>query len=231
MDINKIKVVLVAGGVGKRMGKEVPKQFLVINGKPIIIHTIQRFLEVFPAENLIVTIKENQFSQWNSFLNEFKIKGLHTTYGGEHRTDSVRNGLKAVKENDPQFSGYVLIHDAVRPFISKSFLQNFISQLLTNHKALITACPVKNSLRKITENGTIAVNREEFWEVQTPQGFLFSEIYEAYSQTQKNFSDDASLYESYFSNPVVIAEYIPENIKITTIIDLILAEYLFKNGF
>lgn len=230
MNENKIKVIIVAGGIGKRMGKNIAKQFLPLHDKPIIIHTLLRFLQIVTPENIIVCVKDNHITKLQQLLQEFQIPNVHITPGGEHRTDSVRNGLQYLYNFCSEFSGYVLIHDAVRPFVKKDFLEKFVSQLLQVH-ALITTCPVKNSLRKITENGTIAVNREEYLEVQTPQGFLFKEIYEAYSHTKQIFFDDASLYENYFKKPVHSIEYIPENIKITTVVDLVLAEYLVKNGF
>lgn len=230
MNFDNIRIIIVAGGIGKRMGKNIAKQFLPVNQKPIIIHTLQRFLEVFPAKNITVAIKEEQIEKFNTLLQEYHIQDIQIAFGGEHRTDSVRNGLQTIKNNEPNFSGYVLIHDAVRPFVSKNFLEQFTSKLL-EVKTLITTCPIKNSLRKITENGTHAVNRDEYLEVQTPQGFLFSEIYEAYSKTSQIYSDDASLYENYFKKPVYHINYIPENIKITTLVDLILADYLSKNGF
>ncbi len=230
MIFENIKVIIVAGGVGKRMGKNIPKQFLPINQKPIIIHTLQRFLEVCDPKDIVITIKENQLSKLISLLEEYDIQGIKIAYGGEYRTDSVRNGLQLIQNTELNYSGFVLIHDAVRPFISKSFLEQFIIKLRESQN-LITTCPIKSSLRKITENGTQVVNREEFLEVQTPQGFLFSDIYEAYINCNQNFTDDASLYESYFQKPVNSIEYIPENIKITTIVDLVLADYLSKNGF
>ncbi len=230
MIFDNIKVIIVAGGVGKRMGKNIAKQFLLINQKPIIIHTIQRFLEVCNPKDIVITVKEEQLSKLNSLLQEYDIQGIKIAYGGEHRTDSVRNGLQAIQNTEPNYSGLVLIHDAVRPFVSKEFLEKFIFKLKESQN-LITTCPVKNSLRKITEKGTHVVDRADYLEVQTPQGFLFSDIYEAYIHTSQNFTDDASLYESYFQKPVYHINYIPENIKITTIIDLILADYLSKNGF
>lgn len=227
---SSVKVIIVAGGIGKRMGKNIAKQFLPINQKPIIIHTLSRFLEIVQPENIIVCIKEDQQNQLYQLLNEFGIHGIQTALGGEHRTDSVRNGLQAIKNLTPDFDGYVLIHDSVRPFVKKEFLEKFISEL-SEKKALVTTCSIKNSLRKITDNGTLSVNREEYLEVQTPQGFLFSEIYEAYTHVSQHFFDDASLYEHYFHKPVFTINYIPENIKITTIVDLILADYLAKNEF
>lgn len=224
------KLVIVSGGMGKRMGKNVPKQFLTVNRKPIIIHTIERFLEVLAPSNITVVIKEDQVPQLNAFFQEYSIHGVQIAFGGQHRTDSVRNGLQAIKNLEPQFSGYVLIHDAVRPFVKKEFLEQFIKKLYEKQN-LITTCPVKNSLRKITENGTQVVNREEYLEVQTPQGFLFPEIYEAYINSSQTFFDDASLYEHYYQKPVFNIDYIPENIKITTVIDLILADYLSQAGF
>ncbi|GIV44058.1 MAG: 2-C-methyl-D-erythritol 4-phosphate cytidylyltransferase [Bacteroidia bacterium] len=227
---SNIKLVIVSGGMGKRMGKNIPKQFLSINRKPIIIHTIERFLEIFPPSNIIIVIKENQIPQLNTFLQEYNIHGISIALGGEHRTDSVRNGLQTIKNQDSQFSGYVLIHDAVRPFVKKDFLEQFIKKLYEKQN-LITTCPVKNSLRRITEKGTQVVNREEYLEVQTPQGFLFQEIYEAYINSSQTFFDDASLYEHYYQKPVYNIDYIPENIKITTVVDLILADYLSQAGF
>ncbi len=230
MNLNNFKVIIVAGGSGKRMGKDIPKQFLTIHQKPIIIHTLQRFLQVFEPHNMIICIKENHKPKLEALLQEYNLQGITFVNGGEHRTDSVRNGLKAIHQLEPNFMGYVLIHDAVRPFVSVDFLKQFLSEL-TKKNPLIAVCPVKNSLRKITENGTEAVNREHYLEVQTPQGFLFPEIYEAYQNTSQLFSDDASLYENYFHKPIYTIQYIPENIKITTIVDLILADYLVKNGY
>ncbi len=230
MQKQNIKAIIVAGGVGKRMGKTIPKQFLIINQKPIIIHTLHRFLEVLLPHRIVVSIKEEQKDKLLSLFQDFGISSVHIVNGGETRTDSVRNGLMAIYNTEPNFRGFVLIHDAVRPFVSKMFLEQFIKEL-TVKNSLITVCPIKNSLRRITNKGTEVVNREEFLEVQTPQGFLFQEIYEAYLRTNSKFTDDASLYEFYYQKSVHTIEYLPENIKITTLVDLVLADYLSKNGF
>jgi 2-C-methyl-D-erythritol 4-phosphate cytidylyltransferase len=230
MQSNLFKVIIVAGGVGKRVGKDVPKQFLPINNHPILIHTLKKFLPIFSPEHIVLCIKNEQVPKLYQILSEFQIQGIQITNGGEHRTDSVRNGLQYIHQICPNYEGFVLIHDAVRPFVSTSFLQEF-TNTLQEKKALVTVCPIKNSIRKKEGDFSYAVNREDYWEVQTPQGFLFSEIYEAYAHTNQLFSDDASLYENYFKKPVSIIEYIPENIKITTVIDLILADYLAKNGY
>lgn len=228
---NEFRVIIVAGGVGKRMGKNIPKQFLLLRDKPIIIHTVERFLQLFAPSQILLAIRQDGEAQLRKILAKHEMPSFSITYGGEHRTDTVFNSLNFIAQNEPNFDGFVIIHDAVRPFISAAFLQAFCKELKAK-QSLITVTEPKNSLRQKTPDGkSIPVLREEYYEVHTPQGFRFRPLLEAYSKAQHPYTDDASLYQEITQMPVETIPFIYENIKITTIADLATAEYLILNGF
>lgn len=228
---NEFRVIIVAGGVGKRMGKNIPKQFLLLRDKPIIVHTLERFLQVFDPSQILLAIRQDCEAQMRKILTQHELPTFTITYGGEHRTDTVFNALNFIAQNEPHFDGFVIIHDAVRPFITASFLQTFCKELKEKN-ALITVAEPKNSLRHKTKDGkSVPVLREEYFEVHTPQGFRFRALLDAYFKSQHPYTDDASLYQELTQQPVEVLPFIHENIKITTIADLATAEYLILNGY
>jgi 2-C-methyl-D-erythritol 4-phosphate cytidylyltransferase len=214
-------VIIVAGGSGKRMGTETPKQFLLLKSKPILMHTIARFYEFDTSIEIVVVLPKKHISTWRQLCthHNFDIKHI-IVEGGSERFYSVKNGLDVINH-----TGIVAIHDGVRPLVSKeTIIRCFNKAEVTG--AAIPVMPVVESLRRLDGEKSFSVNRSEYVTVQTPQCFNIELIKKAYQQNfSTTFTDDASVVEK-LGPSVSLVEGNIENIKITTPQDLILAENL-----
>lgn len=216
--------LIVAGGSGSRMNADVPKQFLLLNEKPVLMHTIERFHEFDNAMEIIVVLPETQFSLWENLCHEYKFSIRHQLVaGGSVRFESVKNGLSKI-----QGDGIVAIHDGVRPLVSFETIDHCFEVARLKGNA-IPVMPVIESLRMIDGENSKAVDRSSFVTIQTPQVFSVSEIKTAYNQPfSEVFTDDASVLEAAGS-AINLVEGNIENIKITHPADLIFADMLIKN--
>ncbi len=217
-------VVIVAGGKGLRMGTNVPKQFLPINGLPVLMRTIVRFKEYSIDSKIIVVLPKEQHEQWYEMCKNHNFTSVDAVAaGGETRFHSVKNGLSLIPDDE---DGVVAIHDGVRPFPSIEVISNCFEAARTA-KAVIPVVPVMDTLRHIEEgNVTRTVPRTDYLLVQTPQTFDIQLLKKAYQQQyNENFTDDASVVES-FGQPVTLVDGNRENIKITTPYDLRIAKVL-----
>jgi 2-C-methyl-D-erythritol 4-phosphate cytidylyltransferase len=214
-------VVIVAGGSGKRMGAEVPKQFLELAGRPVLMHTIERFKAFSEAIEIITVLPENQLLHWRELQEKYSFKIPQTLVkGGAHRFFSVRNGLKFV--NVP---GLVAIHDGVRPFVSIEKIKNCFETAEKHGNAIPTISPI-DSLRILTEKGSTPVSRFNVKQIQTPQVFNAALIKKAYLQEySQNFTDDATVLEA-MGEKINMIEGNRENIKITNPEDLLISKAL-----
>jgi len=218
-------VIIVAAGSGKRMKSQIPKQFLTIAGTPILMHTIKRFWNYDNNINIVVVLAENQIKKWKKLCREYKFNIKHIIRkGGETRFESVKNGLRGIKDGC-----LVAIHDGVRPLVNRSTIERCFSAAY-EYPAVIPVIPVNDSLREIiNESKSIAVNREKYVIVQTPQVFQSKVIKKSYKKKfNPIFTDDATVVE-HSGYPIKMVDGNIENIKITTKVDLIVAEALFKN--
>jgi 2-C-methyl-D-erythritol 4-phosphate cytidylyltransferase len=218
----QLYVVIVAGGSGKRMGAEMPKQFLELVGKPVLMHTIERFKLYNEAIEIITVLPENQLRYWYELQKKYSFTVPQTLVkGGSTRFYSVRNGLKFV--NVP---GLVAIHDGVRPFVSI----DTIKRCFETAEKLGNAIPVispSDSLRMLTDQGSVPVDRRQMRLIQTPQVFSSSLIKEAYKQSYRpEFTDDATVLEIN-GGKINLVEGNRENIKITNPEDLLISKALF----
>lgn len=215
-------VLIVAGGKGLRMGKELPKQFLLIGGKPILMHTIGQFYRYDKTVTIILVLPEDHQNYWKSLcvLHNFTVPHQIAT-GGETRFYSVKNGLANVLD-----SSLVAVHDGVRPFISQQVITTCFEEA-EKTGAVIPVLPMTDSVRKYNGAESYAVNRADYCTVQTPQVFRSDLLKAAYSQPfSEIFTDDASVVEAYGSTVCLIPGN-PENIKITTPLDLLVGELLY----
>ena len=211
--------LIVAGGKGLRMNPNIPKQFLLLKGTPILMHTLQNFSHL---DEIILVLPKYQISFWEKLCTTHNFTIPHTiTEGGKTRFHSVRNGLDRVDNNS-----IVAIHDGVRPLVSKNLINNLISEVKEGVGG-IPVVPIKDSIRKVDKEISTHVDRTNLYNVQTPQCFLSSEIKNAYSQEySEKFTDDASVFESNGGNiKTIIGE--EKNLKITTKEDLKIASILF----
>ena len=211
-------IIIVAGGKGLRMGAEIPKQFLILNDKPVLMHTIDAFYNYDPSIKIILVLPEEQQDYWTELCEKFDFKINHQTVsGGETRFHSVRNGLSIAPEKDV----IIGIHDGVRPLVSKDVISRCFDKAAEKGVAF-PVVPVVETLRKKTGTGSIIVNRADYCLVQTPQVFNSEIIKKAYQQDfSDKFTDDVSVVESLNEYPIYEVEGASENIKITTPIDLI----------
>ena len=213
-------IIIVAGGKGLRMGGEIPKQFLPIGGKPVLMRTLERFREYSKDLQIILVLPEAQQDYWHQLCEKYHFNVDYTlANGGETRFHSVQNGLAKVPE-DAQ--GVVGVHDGVRPFVAIDVIRACYETARTK-KAVIPVTPVVETLRHINE-GTKA--RADYRLVQTPQCFDIQLLKDANRQPYNDgFTDDASVVEA-FGFDITLVEGNRENIKITTPFDLKIAETL-----
>ena len=201
------------------MGHEVPKQFLPLQDKAILLHTLERFAQAIPDIKFVLVLPEDQLDLWNDIARPTKFTDISIALGGAERTDSVISGLSLVREGT-----LVGIHDAVRPLVSIETIKNCFKSAEENGNA-IPVIPLTNSLRKIDGDQSKAVDRANYVSVQTPQCFRSELIKRAYQGISGVFTDDASVLES-LGEKIKLVEGNQENIKITTPLDLKLAEQL-----
>lgn len=215
--------IIVAGGSGKRMGKDIPKQFIEVAGKPILMHTIKRFVEADTTIQLILVLPDNQHEYWNELIKKYNFTIKHKlTRGGDERFYSVLNGLQNVPLNS-----IVAIHDGVRPLVSAKTIIDCFSTA-EEKGAVIPVISATESIRKVDGDKNSAVNRSDYFMVQTPQVFKSEILIEAYKQVyNSSFTDDASVVEK-FGHSIHLVEGNVENIKITRPVDLKIAEVLLK---
>ena len=207
-------VLIVAGGKGLRMGSDLPKQFLPIGGKPVLMHTIEAFHHFDRTMKIILVLPQEQQTYWQELCAKHSFVIEHTVVdGGETRFHSVKNGLACVN------SGLVGVHDGVRPFVSPEVIKRCY-ELAAIKKAVIPVIDVVETVRHITETGSETVSRNDYKLVQTPQVFDAELLKQAYAQEYTPFfTDDASVVEA-MGVSVCLEEGNRENIKITTPFDL-----------
>ena len=217
-------VIIVAGGKGLRMGADVPKQFLPLGGKPVLMRTMECFYRFDAQLQMVLVLPRDQQTYWRELCrtHNFNLPYLLAD-GGTTRFESVRNGL-ALIPNDAQ--GVVAVHDGVRPMVSAEVVERCFG-VAQQAKAVIPVMPVVETLRQVMPDGTSqTVNRDAYRQVQTPQTFDLQLLKRAYQQPyQSDFTDDASVVEA-LGMQITMVEGNKENIKITTPFDLEVCERL-----
>lgn len=216
--------LIVAGGNGKRMNNALPKQFIELEGKPILLHTIQKFLDFAPDISLVVVLPMDSINEFKlRYFQQNETNRVSFVVGGDTRFHSVQNGLMSIHDE-----GVVFIHDGVRPFVSTPVLERCL-KTATECGNAVPYIDLKDSIRKRNEQGNIAVSRNEYKAIQTPQTFDISAIKNAFQQDYNEaFTDEASVFEAA-GHPIYLVEGNEENIKITTPQDLAIATYLLQH--
>lgn len=215
--------VIVAGGKGVRMGSAVPKQFLPLNGQPILYHTLKAFMDAYADMHLVLVLPQDQLSYAQMVLQSFPDRiDITIVAGGETRYHSVQNGLKVVEADS-----VVFVHDGVRPLVTPALIQQCYEQTVEKGSA-IPAIPVADSMRIIEDEDSRPIDREQMRIIQTPQTFRSEIILPAFEQEhQPSFTDEATVVEAY-GDVVYLTEGERSNIKVTTPEDIIVAEALLK---
>lgn len=223
MKNSKETIIITAGGIGKRMNSTIPKQFLELNGTPILMHSIQRFHDYNSDIQILITLPSDWIPFWKELCQKHDFNIEHQLVdGGIERYDSIKNALSLS-------NGEVIgVHDGVRPLVSTETISRCFSGV-KDKKACIPFLPMKESIRKIEKNQSSALIRSEYVTVQTPQCFERELLINAYKQPfHEGITDDASLVEE-FGEEIQLIEGNEENIKITSKTDLLIAESLVQS--
>lgn len=216
-------VIIVAGGSGTRMGAALPKQFLLLDGQPVLARTINRFAEALPDAAIVVVLPAAHLDFWNDFAARFTVARHTTVAGGAERSDSVRNGLAAL----PEEVRIIAVQDGVRPLVSPELIRRAAACAERHGTAIPVIAPV-DSLRRITETGSAPADRSQLRIVQTPQVFDAALLRRAYAAAEgMRFTDDAQVVE-HLGVAITLCEGERANIKITAPEDLIVAEAILE---
>jgi 2-C-methyl-D-erythritol 4-phosphate cytidylyltransferase len=219
----KVSAIIPAAGMGIRMGSNVPKQFLLLDGKPILHHTLSVLDQCSVVNEIILVVSENEIEKVQQQIQSPHPKVTKIIAGGKERQDSVYNGLQSLDSN----TDIVVVHDGVRPFVSVDLIRETV-EAASDFGAAITAIPVSDTIKKVNAEGLVerTVDRKGLWRVQTPQTFQVSLLREAFTKAQDdNFygTDEGSLIE-YLGREVKVVSGSEFNIKITRSEDLVLGE-------
>lgn len=219
----KHHLIIVAGGTGTRMAQPVAKQFLMLEGLPLMWWTLQRFHAALDDLNVVLVLHESLMDEFSELERIHGSAGVHQVVaGGAERWHSVANGLAALPD-----SGVVGIHDAVRPFVAEATIRRCFEHAAQTGSA-VPVVPVKDSIREVNGAASHALVRDQLRAVQTPQCFDIATLKKAYSSGFRNaFTDDASVYE-FAGHAVQLVEGDLENIKVTTPEDLFVAQAFLK---
>ena len=215
--------IIVAGGSGTRMGADRPKQFLLLRGEPVLLHTLRRFADpALAVREIVLVLPADQVDIWQGLCAQFSVDIPHRLVtGGATRWASVKAGLAALKEHH---EGLVAVHDGVRPLVSRQVVERTYAAAAT-HAAAAAAVMPKDSVRLVSQHGSAAQNRSRLRLMQTPQTFEIDLLRRAYAMPElASFTDDATVVDDLCRVQLVDGDY--RNLKITTPEDLVVAEAL-----
>jgi 2-C-methyl-D-erythritol 4-phosphate cytidylyltransferase len=219
----KVSAIIPAAGLGLRMGSNIPKQFLLLDGKPILHHTLSVLDQCSVVDEIVLVVSEKEIGKGQQQIQDFHPKVAKVIAGGKERQDSVYNGLQSLDSE----TDIVVVHDGVRPFVSADLIRETV-EAARNFGAAITAIPVSDTIKKVNEEGLVerTIDRGGLWRVQTPQTFQFSLLKEAFAKALSDKfygTDEGSLIE-HLGRDVKVVPGSEFNIKITRSEDLILGE-------
>jgi 2-C-methyl-D-erythritol 4-phosphate cytidylyltransferase len=219
----KVVAIIAAGGSGVRMNTGIPKQFLILQNKPIIIHTLEKFAGCSEIKQINLVVPQAEIATTTQLIKKWDFtKPIEVIAGGKTRQHSVWQGLSQLPDN----TDIVMVHDGVRPFISKKIINECIEET-RNWGAVITALPVSDTIKEVTDNRVhTTLDRSKLWRVQTPQSFLRDLLIEAYQKAWESniiATDDSTLVEK-LGHTVRVIKGDEKNIKITSPEDLKIAE-------
>lgn len=223
---SSIAILILAAGSGTRMKRNAPKQFLKLNGQPVLFHTLNNILSYSSPMDIYIVTQDEYKPLIEKIVEDcFKDENIQIVLGGKERFNSTQYALKQI----PDYK-FILIHDAARPFVEKKVIRNGIDAL-QNHDVVIPVIPVIDSIRQLSQSQSKSLARDSLRAIQTPQFFNGPKLKEVFSKMefQSAFTDDASVME-YAGYEVFLIEGNPENIKITYPMDLVIAEYILNHS-
>ena len=227
----KTTAIVLSAGKGKRMMTDVPKQYLPLNGRPVIYYALKAFEDSLVDDIVLVAGEEDKDFLYKEVIEKYSFNKVRKIVsGGAERYNSVYNGLCASAED----TSYVFIHDGARPLITPGMIEKLYNEV-QEKKAVIAACPAKDTIKVIGEDCVVTdtPDRKKLWQVQTPQVFDFLLIKEAYLKLadagDNSVTDDAMVAEKYTDAKVYLCDTGSSNIKITTRDDLVVASALLQN--
>lgn len=230
LEKKKITAVILAGGKGKRMNSKISKQYLILQGKPILYYSLHVFENSLVDEIILVTAAGEEEYCRKEIVEKYHLnKVVKIVCGGKERYDSVYQGLCSIENTD-----IVMIHDGARPFITEEVITRAAEETVKT-KACVVGVRVKDTIKTADKNNYIIAtpDRKALWQVQTPQCFEFESIYRAYEQVlqgnTESITDDAMVWEAYSDVPVKLIEGTYYNIKITTEEDMIFGQAILNN--
>jgi 2-C-methyl-D-erythritol 4-phosphate cytidylyltransferase len=226
----KTTAIVLSAGRGSRMQTECPKQYLMVNGHPVISYTLRTF-EQSPVDEIILVCAEPDISYCTNLVETYGLKKVtQIVAGGKERYDSVYAGLQAAAG-----SSYVLIHDGARPYVTTQIISRMMEEAKT-HLACVAAVKVKDTIKVADAQGKVLDTppRDSLWQIQTPQAFVYDQIVSAYEKAiaakDRTLTDDAMVMERYGNVPVWLVESSYRNTKLTTPEDLELAKVWLKKS-
>lgn len=221
-------VVIVAAGSGSRFGGSLPKQFCLLAGKPVLMHSIERLRRALPDAGMTVVLNPSMRGYWQELCEKFAFDSPAIADGGSSRSDSVRNALLGLD----YVPDVILVHDGARPLVSAECVRAAADAVGPEADGAIPAIAVTDSLRRVRGDSewSEAADRAEFRAVQTPQAFCGPKLVEAYRSCAGSFSDDASIMQHCGHNRMVLTPGETTNIKITNPIDLAIAEIILRQA-
>lgn len=234
--MNRFAAVVLAAGMGKRMNSDVPKQYLPLNGKPVIYYSLKAFEESSVSEIVLVTGREDIDYCAEEIVAKYHFQKVKEIVpGGNERYDSVYEGLKAVKNAD-----YVLIHDGARPLLTQEIIARSMEAVVAE-KACVVGVPVKDTIKELDgqQYSERTLDRSRLWMIQTPQTFSYPLVLSSYEslfsikqsgQELPEITDDAMVVEYVLAQKVKMVEGSYENLKITTPEDILIAELFLRHS-
>lgn len=219
-------LIVVAGGQGRRMGGEVPKQFRLLGGRPVLMHTLSRLRRCRPSARLILVLPADHLDDWRQLCDRYDYSLPHEiAVGGETRFASVASGLRLIPDDAV---GAVGVHDGVRPFVTPELVSRLFDQVAEKRALIPAVTPVETVRLRKEDGSTRLYPRDDCYLVQTPQVFDLQLLKHAYRQPYcERFTDDASVVEQ-MGQPIHLVGGSRDNIKLTTPRDMELAEVLLR---
>ena len=229
MKQRKIYNIIVAAGSGSRFGGDTPKQFCLLNGRPVLMHSIERINQATPGSTTVIVLNPDHICLWNELCATYSFSSPHIINGGSTRWGSVKNAIDYFVNNNGDAS-IITVHDGARPLVNNALIQRVIDAAST-HSGAIPAVAVTDSLRTVNPDGTSRpIDRSKIRAVQTPQAFNAGQLIKAYKMPfDPAFTDDASVMVAAGHDDIALVEGDSHNIKITLHDDLAIASIFLAN--